>query len=268
MNDTYYDIDSALKTAYNTILKSGQFSQPRGKPVCEIVGARIGFDMRFPLVTIPSREIGHRFYAAEAYWILSGRNDLQYFMDRNMPFIWQFSDDGVFYAGAYGPRVVEQLTYVCDALANDRDTRQAVIEVWRPNPRPSRDIPCTIAYQFLARDGKLHCVQYMRSSDAWLGYPYDAFNATMLTAYILLLMRRRDPGGAGKLELGTHTLMAGSFHLYKENWDRAATFVEDDRGVEYAPFDPFAFTSPQDLLDYLDMAAASDEGIDPRKGGF
>lgn len=260
----FENIDQALSHALDQVMTRGQESAPRGKRVRELIGETISFDMRYPIVTKPSRKIGYRFYPAEAAWILSGDNRLET-IKRYSPFIWEFSDDGFFYQGAYGPRVVDQLSYVCDVLADDPDTRQAVIEVWRPNPRPGRDIPCTLSYQFLARDGMLHCVQSMRSSDVWLGYPYDAFNATMLTMYIILLLRDRATRGRKDLKLGYHTLMVGSQHVYEPRWQQALDFVYDHDAVTYAPIDPSKFDRPQALIDFLWAKAASPEGIDPRK---
>src|SRR5688572_22479460 len=143
----YPSIDEAMLAVFCDILENGRVSEPRGKPVKELIGQSIKFDMRFPLCTRPSRRLGYRFAPAEAAWILSGDNRLAT-IKKFSNFIWEFSDDGFFYQGAYGPRIVDQLTYVCDMLSEDPDTRQAVIEVWRPNPRPGRDIPCTLSFQF------------------------------------------------------------------------------------------------------------------------
>jgi thymidylate synthase len=258
------NIDQALSHALDRVMTCGQESAPRGKRVRELVGEAISFDMRYPIVTKPSRKIGYRFYPAEAAWILSGDNRLET-IKRYSPFIWEFSDDGFFYQGAYGPRVVDQLTYVCDVLADDPDTRQAVIEVWRPNPRPGRDIPCTLSYQFLARDGMLHCVQSMRSSDVWLGYPYDAFNAAMLTTYIILLLRERKKRGRKGLKLGHHTLVVGSQHIYEPQWQSALDFVYDADTVAYEPTLPEDFDKPQSFIDYLWFMASRTEGVNPRK---
>lgn len=258
------NIDKAMTHAIDMLLSHGNDAKPRGKLVKELIGQSISFDMRFPIVTKPSRKIGYRFYPAEAAWILSGRNDVSY-IKRFSPFVDQFSDDGFFYQGAYGPRVVDQLTYVCDMLADDPDTRQAVIEVWRPNPRAGRDIPCTLSYQFLAREGHLHCVQDMRSSDAWLGYPYDAFNATMLTTYIILLLRERKARGRDNLEIGTHTMQVGSQHLYEKDWENALHFLNDHDTANYPAVDLSEFQSPSHLIEWLFSIAEDKIGIDPRR---
>lgn len=264
-NGTFMCVDEAMSHLLSRIVTAGVESSPRGKKVRELIGQSITFDMRYPIVTKPSREIGYRFYPAEAAWILQGRKDMGYWQEMNMPFFWEYSDDGFFYDGAYGPPVVEQLSYVCDALANDHDTRQAVINVWRPNPRPSRDIPCTLSFQFIARDGRLHCVQSMRSSDAWLGYPYDVFNASMLSSYVILLLRERKKLGRTGLELGNHTMQIGSSHVYEAQWEKALAFVDDDETFDVSPFNPHQYDSPRHLVETLYDKAKSKHGIDPRK---
>lgn len=252
------DANAALASILDNVMQNGVVSSPRGKPVRELIGTATTFDMRYPLVTLSARKLGYRFAPAEAAWIISGDNRLET-IKRYSPFIWEFSDDGFFYSGAYGPRVIDQLTYVCDVLSDDHDTRQAVIEVWRPNPRPGRDIPCTLSYQFIARGGRLHCIQSMRSSDAWLGYPYDVFNAAMLTGYIILLLRDRKARGRSPLEVGSHTMFVGSQHIYEPQWEAAKACV-DSESVDFThrPFNPQEFNSPQQLVDHLWKLAARD----------
>ena len=257
-NETCPDANMALHSILERVMSMGNVSAPRGKPVREILGMTTTFDMAYPLVTRTARKLGYRFAPAEAAWILSGSNDLER-IKKYSPFIWEFSDDGFFYQGAYGPRVIDQLTYVCDVLSDDHDTRQAVIEVWRPNPRPGRDIPCTLSYQFIARQGRLHCIQSMRSSDAWLGYPYDVFNAAMLTGYIILLLRDRKAKGRKDLKIGTHTMCVGSQHIYEPQWKQSIDYCTDI-GTLFTPraFDPNEFPSPQSLIDVLWKLAAKD----------
>lgn len=265
MNAVLPDADAAMTQLLDSIMTRGTESSPRGKKIREIVGHSISMDMKHPVVTKPSRKMGYRFYPAEAAWILSGRNDRAFFEELRMPFIWEFSDDGFFYQGAYGPPVVDQLSYVCDLLADDNDTRQAVMTIWRPNPRPSRDIPCTLSFQFLVRDGALHCVQSMRSSDAWLGYPYDVFNASALSTYIILLLRERKNRGRRDIELGSHTMFMGSSHVYEPNWEGAMTFIEDKSEVGVMGLEPDIYSSPKHFLSELIELAEDQYGVDFRK---
>ena len=204
-------------TVYRSLLETvncaGMSVSPRDQATSEIMGYHTCINMQYPIVTIPSRELNYRFMAAEAYWILTGQQGL----DELTPYckrMSEFSDDGVTLSGAYGPRFISQARYVVETLVCDSSSRQAVITIWERNPRPSKDIPCTVSLQWLLRNNKLHCIAYMRSSDVWLGWPYDVFTFTMMTCYIIALSGR-------KWELGNLRVMAGSQHLYKRDSEKA-----------------------------------------------
>ena len=203
----------------------------RGQQTLEILASQTNVDMDFPIVTCKARNLGYRFMVAEAWWILTGQNAVETIKPYSQQ-IERFSDDGIHYSGAYGPPVVDQLTYIVDSLQKDSHSRQAVLTIWRPNPRDSKDIPCTVNVQWLIRDGYLHCIDTMRSSDAWLGWPYDIFNFTMLSAHILQLLRKRS-SYFDSVDLGTLTLNAGSQHLYEKEIEKAREVLENSE-AEYA----------------------------------
>lgn len=236
------------------VYSSQTSSSPRGLLTKELLGSQTTIDMTRPIVTYLRRKLGYRFAVAEASWIIDGRNDVASISPYSKD-ISKFSDDGRYFSGAYGVKVVDQLRYVCDSLVADSDTRQAVINIWRENPRPSKDIPCTLSLQFLIRSGRLNCVATMRSSDVWLGIVYDWINFSMLSTYILLMLRERTPGTL----LGNLILTAGSQHLYaqKQYGDGASNFTEvealfnDTSTKEYEPLDVDEFKSPEDFLGHL-----------------
>ncbi len=247
------------------IIYFGESRSPRNILTKELLCNTTIIDMTRPVITFKQRKMGYKFMTAEAAWILSGDNRLSN-INKYSPFIWEFSDDGAFYSGAYGPKIVDQLTYICDMLEQDRDTRQAVLTIWRENPRPSRDIPCTTTLQFMIRDGYLCCFDTMRSSDVWLGWVYDVFNMSMLSGYILLLLRdraKRRGENAKKIKLGNLYLTAGSQHLYNKNIDAAKKFIDTPQKpyFEYTPFDPYSFKNADELITHLQDLSAGKYGI-------
>ena len=202
------------------LLTEGKLVAPRGLVTGEVVGNRIVFDASRPVVTVAERQLGYRFLCAEAAWIMDGDDRVETIAPYSKE-ISRFSDDGVKFFGAYGPKILDQREYVISTLAADRSSRQAVISIWRENPPTTRDVPCTLTLQWLIRDTSLHCVASMRSSDAWLGIPYDGFNFSMLTLGLLLELRRRFPADWSPVDLGTITLQLGSSHLYEKNFEAA-----------------------------------------------
>lgn len=190
--------------------------EPRSQQSMELVGHQTRWSMAYPVVACPLRQVGRRFMAAEAAWIITGDNRLSTIAPyaRHMR---QFSADGSHLSGAYGPPFVDQLPYVVQSLARDANSRQAVATLWRPRPAPDPDIPCTVALQWLIRAGQLRCVATMRSSDAWLGVPYDVHSFSVMSTLVAIELRSHGLD----LSLGELVLTCGSQHLYERDWKNA-----------------------------------------------
>lgn len=237
MNPTNLEYLDMLRTA----ICCGSDVSPRGFKCHEVIQHTAKFSMVHPVITLPKRDLDYQFMVAEAVWILSGESKLDVWVHKNLV---KYSDDGIHMNGAYGPPFGNQRDYVVDALIKDRDTRQAVINFWMPNPFPSKDIPCTCIMQFLVRDGKLHTCVYMRSSDMWLGVPYDIFTFSMMSLSVLLKLKISGID----LELGELHWTAGSRHLYERNMEQAQeVFVDGDRG-DNLTIDIHNLNTPDDLM--------------------
>ena len=204
--------------------------QPRGLLTYEIPQHTVMVDLRKSVLTIPERKLSYTFMAAEAFWILSGDDSVVNIVPYNQH-IAKFSDDGSTFAGAYGPRIHEQLNYVIATLRRDPDSRQAGLTIWTPNPQPSKDIPCTIAIWFQVRENELNVHVFMRSSDVWLGLPYDIFNFSMLGHAVCAQLREFEPFKT--LTPGLLYLTAASSHLYETN--REAAIKIFDAGTVQPP---------------------------------
>ena len=227
------------------LLAQGNQVNPRDQASLELLNYSITIPMTAPIVLSQHRALGYKFMAAEAAWILSGDNRV----DTIAPYakhIKEFSDDGVRFFGAYGPPVRDQLGHVIKTLSHDLSSRQAVLTLWRPNPPLSRDIPCTIALQWMIRGGQLHCFATMRSSDAWLGVPYDWFNFSMISLAVLLELSLPD------VRLGDLYFTAASEHLYLRNKNRAETCVTYPYSMTAPRLDPWSVARDTDsLVKYL-----------------
>ncbi len=247
------------------LIRQGREVNPRAIKTRELICQTSCVDMRMPLVTINRRKLGYRFLLAEALWILNGDARVWTISGFSKE-ISKFSDNGMYFQGAYGPMVVQQLDYVVDSLVKDRDSRQAVMTIWRPNPRPSKDIPCTVSVQFLIRDNKLYCLDTMRSSDTWLGWPYDVFNFSMLSAVIALMLRAKGL----EVDLGRLLLTAGSQHLYEANESEALHCLDTAQDHwEYTPLDINDFHSAQEFMSHLqDLLADHPNLVEWEPGDF
>ena len=211
------------------IVEHGVDVFPRGEPIKELRCYQSTIDMASPILSIKERNLGYKFMAAEAAWILSGDNRTSTITPYSRE-IGGFSDDGITYHGAYGPKIRDQLHYVVDCLGKDPDTRQAVINIWRENPPVTKDVPCTLSLQWVIREDTIHCIDTMRSSDIWLGWPYDVFNMSMITRYILLYLRQVH---SRTYKLGTLRLTAGSQHLYTINQSAVIKLLTETRVTDH-----------------------------------
>ena len=266
------DISLAWLSALDAVLASGRLVSPRGQLTKELAQFTLEVDMRRPVLLVPERKLSYQFMAAEAYWILTADETVAGIAPWN-PRIADFSDDGKVFYGAYGPRIHEQLNYVLNKLLEDPDTRQAGLTIWRPNPPPTRDPPCTITIFFGLRGGLLNTHVFMRSNDQWLGLPYDVFNFSMLAhlvcarynttramalraaaeAKAALERQAYRPFSFRPLAPGTLYLTAASSHLYEQHWELAKSIVASEfHPVPMQPTTPIAlFHDEQTLLETL-----------------
>lgn len=162
------------------------------------------------------RNISKSYICGELLWYALGRNDVD-FINKFAGLWGRISDDGVTSYSAYGDIVFKrhgfnQVEKIIQLLCDDPESRRAVINFNVPNENviKTKDEICTIALQFLIRDGKLNCTGVMRSNDVWYGLPYDVIFFTELTKYIA---RRLN------IPYGTYTHHVISLHAYERNYD-------------------------------------------------
>lgn len=246
------------------ILTNGKTRTCRGKSNIELIANASNWQMITPVILSKKRKLGYRFMVAEALWILSGSSRLS-LLRPHSKMIHLFSDDNALMFGAYGPAINMQLPYIVRTLAEDPYSRQAVLTIWRQSPMKSKDIPCTISMQFLLRDDQLHTIATMRSSDAWLGIPYDVFSFSMVSLGVLNLLQQVYPNGPfNVVQLGTLTIAAGSQHIYEENVQAAEDIVLDKQREEFDDSmidvdNLFLSTSYDDLIDRLQQELVTHE---------
>ena len=225
------DLDYMLKLGY--LDRKFDFKcSPRHLNIKELMNDGFIVDMDKPIISLPERKLNYNFMTGEAWWILDGRNDVKS-LKQYMGVIERYSDDGIRFFGAYGPKIIDQLSYCIKTLVKDRDSRQACLTIWRQNPPYSKDIPCTLSLQFFLRENKLYTIANMRSQDIWLGLPYDAFNFSAISFFVCLSLRNIFP----TIKLGELYINAASRHLYETNDKEAKkaseAFTPDHLGFSF-----------------------------------
>lgn len=246
-SDILLDANRAWLNLVGIVRTYGTEVSPRELKTWELLGFKTLVDMNYPVVTCASRKLGYRFMAAEAAWILSGDNRVSTIAPYSKE-IAKFSDEGLLYFGAYGPQFRDQLRHIVRSLIDDTYTRQAVMTLWRKNPPKTKDVPCTVSLHWMIRGHELHCFVNMRSSDVWLGVPYDWFNFSMMTGYIALLIREAI---GFTMSLGALHFYANSQHLYETNERFVSNLSPIDNMFGSPVFLPYSFNKPDDLITYL-----------------
>ena len=205
------DMRQGYIDACKYVLWHGLDASPRGMRTRELIAHQIILENPFDaLPTGIGRKVSTRFAAVEAAQLIAGRSfpSLTVAINPNMA---EFMEGGQFH-GAYGPRIKRAIRRAVENLKHDRDSRQALVNIWSADLDlfiRTRDVPCTLTLQYLIRNDRLIAVTNMRSNDVWWGLAYDAFQFTQLQITIAYLLG---------IEPGMYVHNAGSFHAYEKDW--------------------------------------------------
>ena len=220
IGDSFNDVYNELAELLNDNFEFK--SSPRGLDIKECLG--VSFTITNPRdrgIFNSTRKFKPHYTVAETLWYLSA-NDETSWISYYASFWNRISDDGVTANSAYGARIFRphprvgdgafiQWDWVKNELIRDPDSRRAIIHIKSPidSIKATLDVPCTLALQFLIRDGRLHLVVNMRSSDLILGIANDVPAFTTLQEVMALELG---------LELGSYVHISNSLHVYKKNW--------------------------------------------------
>lgn len=241
----YSGINSFLVESAKMLLSEGRKRVVRGK-ICYELPEPYMFKITDPLareVTISERKWNRTLPYAESLWIASGRNDMNY-ITYYLPRMEEFSDDGIYMRGGYGPRFrhyngssndykisdvsiigkegIDMFRYIVDCFQEDPNTRRAIITVGDNNKdcfdengkiRNTKDIPCTRELHFIkqADTNKLDLIVTMRSNDfIWGASAVNIFNYTFMQEYMSAILG---------MEIGHYYHIAENFHYYERHCD-------------------------------------------------
>jgi thymidylate synthase len=142
-------------------------------------------------------------------------------------------DKGVTYT--YGNRMrahfdVDQLSYVSKKLADDRDSRSVVINLWDAGIR-QQGSPCLNHLWFRIMDDKLFMTATIRSNDMFLGWPDNAYGLRFLQDWVRCMILKfegsfQDDKGLG---MGDLVISSQSAHIYEDCWGPAKEIVDKHR---------------------------------------
>jgi thymidylate synthase len=239
----YEGINSFLVGMAKILLENGVARTTRGEKCWELPGP-VMIKIRNPLsrwITIPERKWNFCLPYAESLWLALGRNDLE-FIKCYLPKMNDFSDDGFFLRGGYGPRLrfyngntfdykkagdnnamifenreIDQFYYISECFKRDQYTRQAIITIGDPakdcfdidnNIKKTKDFPCTRSLHFIKNSvtNKLDLIVHLRSNDfIWGATAVNIFNYTFMQEFFASILG---------LEVGEYYHIANNLHYY------------------------------------------------------
>ena len=214
----------------------------------------------FPLLT--TKKLHFKSIVNELIWFLSGDTNTRW-LNENGVKIW---DEWATEEGDLGPvygaqwtawptadgGTINQIDYVVDCLRNNPDSRRILFHAWnvellpdekkspQENVRDGRMAlpPCHLLYQFYVAEGKLSAQLMIRSSDSFLGLPYNTASLAVLT---MMLAQQCDLG------LGEIIVCTGDSHIYSNHFDQ----VEQQLGRQPLPLPRLKILRrPDSIYDY------------------
>lgn len=199
------------------ILKDGKTKPSRGiHPIKTIFGYQMHFDMRhgFPMLT--TKKMPFKIMANELLWFVSGSSNIKVLQDNKIRYWDDFADKDLNLGPVYGvqwrhwkdPRggEIDQLAWAIDQIKNNPNSKAIIVSAWNPADLDEMRLPpCHTMFQFDVTKGKLRMQLYQRSSDVFLGLPFN------IAQYALLLHMVAKITNLEPREL---VVSIGNAHLY------------------------------------------------------
>ena len=214
----------------------------------------------FPLLT--TKKLHLKSIINELIWFLRGDTNTRWLKENGVS-IWdewatEDGDLGPIYGAqwtAWPTRdggSINQIDYVVDCLRNNPDSRRILFHGWNveflPDERmsPQDNVragrmalpPCHLLYQFYVADGVLSAQLLIRSSDSFLGLPYNTASLAVLT---MMLAQQCD------LVPGEIIICTGDSHIYSNHLEQ----VKEQLGREPRPLPRLnILRRPPSIYDY------------------
>tara|TARA_R110000772_G_C13223367_1_gene432067 strand:- start:71 stop:823 length:753 start_codon:yes stop_codon:yes gene_type:complete len=143
----------------------------------------INLSKGFPIIT--GKKIFFNKAFAEFNWIYNGQTDLKYLHDNNIYWWDDFVMEDNTLGKVYGYQIrkfnsnFDQIKYCINEIKNN--SRRAVITLWNPSELKDQALPCCYTqFNFVRINNKLNMSMSFRSSDMFLGLPYDIIVGALL----------------------------------------------------------------------------------------
>jgi thymidylate synthase len=209
-----------------------------GTGTCSVFGRQFRHNLQqgFPLLT--TKKLHFKSIANELIWFLNGDTNTRWLKENGVS-IW---DEWATEDGDLGPIYgkqwtawptrdggsINQIDYVVDCLKHNPDSRRILFHGWNVEYLPDETLspqdnvrqgnmalpPCHLIYQFYVAGGRLSSQLLIRSSDSFLGLPYNIASLALLST---MLAQQCD------LDLGEIIVCTGDSHIYSNHKQQVQT---------------------------------------------
>jgi len=211
------------------ILKNGKSKPTRGVTgIKSIFGYQMHFDLRhgFPMLT--TKKMPFNILMHELLWFVSGSSNIKYLQDHKIHYWDEFADKDLNLGPVYGVqwrhwkgpdgKEFDQLAWAIDQIKNNPHSKGIIVSAWNvADLKEMRLPPCHTMFQFDVTKGKLRMQLYQRSSDVFLGLPFN------IAQYALLLQMVAHVTGLEAREL---VVSIGNAHLYNNHLEQAKEQIQ------------------------------------------
>lgn len=237
-------------------------SDRTGTGTRSVFGRQLRFDLQrgFPLLT--TKKVHFKSVANELIWFLSGDTNTRWLKENGVS-IW---DEWATESGDLGPLYgaqwrawptrdggsINQIDYVIDCLRDRPESRRILFHGWNVEYLPDETLspqdnvragrmalpPCHLLYQFYVAEGRLSAQLYIRSSDVFLGLPFN-----IASVALLVHMLAQQCG----LEPAEVVVTLGDAHIYANHREQVDTQLARTPGT---PPQLKILRKPESIYDY------------------
>lgn len=224
-------LDTKYIETLKTILDTGTVKPDRtGTGTISLFGLEIRHNLAegFPLLT--TKKVHFKSVVHELLFFLSGSTNIKYLKDNKVK-IWDgFANEDGEIGDMYGKLwrswdSNDQIATLIQAIKHTPNSRRLLVSAWNPTDLPDESISpidnvnignpalgaCHYSFQCYVDNGKLSLLFNMRSSDIFLGLPFNLASYALLTHMLAQICN---------LEVGELIWRGGDCHIYLNHIDQ------------------------------------------------
>ncbi|WP_124115588.1 thymidylate synthase [Paenibacillus xylanexedens] len=223
------------------VLENGVFKEDRTSTgTISVFDYTIRHDLSKGAPFLTTKRIHLKSVIHELLWFLSGNTNIAYLKEHGVRIWDEWADENGELGPVYGSQwrewqvadiqydedldmkvltdeTIDQISNIIQLIKTNPDSRRHLVSAW--NVGEIRDMklpPCHFAFQFYVAYGKLSCKFNMRSTDVFLGLPFN------LACYGLLTMMVAQ---VCDLEVGDLIYSGGDVHIYTNHIEQIKTQI-------------------------------------------